>query len=322
MVPACEVLLPRAFHPALLTVSAAPSLGYAWSEADRTLRPITGIPGSAQFGQSVVPAATYDFAAADPTGRYAILLGENQSVYSMTLPTGSPTLLSVKAVDHSRVVFAPLGGFALVFAPGSKSGTVLTNVATAPQLRNAAFATPLLDAAVNDSGSVAAALASAEGVSIQLSPATGQAVSVVAALKGVGGMAFVAGTDDLLLGDAPGNRLLRVQSASTSPGMTTIVTGGLLKSPVSIGTSRTARWVVVANGADQSAVRIDLTGGTAAQRSACSCQPSVVAQLNSDGAFRLTALQDGPMWIGDASRAAFPVQFVPGIPGQPTVGGK
>ncbi|MGI4980972.1 MAG: hypothetical protein ACRYHB_11335 [Janthinobacterium lividum] len=306
----------------LLSVSAAPNLGYAWSQADRTLRPILGIPGAAQLGQSVVPAAAYDLAATDAAGRYAILLGENQSVYSMALPGGAPVLLAMKAADRSRIVFAPLGTFALVFAPGSSSATVIANLSGNLQLRSTTFAGPMLDAAVNDSGNVAAAFTSANGVSIQVSPVTGQSVSVAAGMRGIGGMAFLAGTDDLLLGDAPGNRLLRVQSASTSPGVTTVPTGGLLKTPASIGTSRTARWAVVANGAEQSAVRIDLTGGTAAQLSTCTCQPALVAQLNGDGAFRLTALQDGPLWIADASRAGFPVQFVPGIPSLVTAGGK
>lgn len=307
---------------ALLTVSAAPNLGYAWSQGDRTLRPISGIPGAAQFGQSVVPAGTYDSAAADPTGKYAILLGEDQSLYYMALPSGSPVLLSAKAAEKSRIVFAPLGGFALVFAPGASNGTVLTSSSAPPQTRSTQYAGPLRDAAISDTGSVAAALTSAEGISVQVSPATGQANSIAASLKGIGGMAFVAGTDDLLLGDAPGNRLLRIHAASTSPGITTVPTGGLLKTPISIGTSRTAHWAVIANGAEQSAVRVDLSGAAVAQLSTCHCQPTTVAQLNGDGAFRLTALQDGPVWIGDASRATFPVLFVPGIPGQAPVGGR
>ncbi len=301
-----------------LAVSAAPKLGYAWNQKDKTLRPIVGVPGAAQFGESVTSAGTYEQGAADPTGSFAVLLGDSQSIYTMSLPSGAPVLLSAKAAATSQIIFSPQGTWAFVFPKGGTEGQLLTQLSGTSQSRSIAFTAPLADAVVSDAGTVAAAQQASSGVAVQVTATSGTTVSMPA-LKGLGGMSFIAGTEDLLLADAGANSLLRVRSASTSPASSVLATAGLLKSPVSIATSRTARWAVIANGGDASVVRVDLSGSTAAQRTVCACQPSLVSQLSGDGAFRLTALQDGPVWIGDASKPAFPVLFIPSLPGQAKV---
>jgi len=40
-------------------VNDGPKLGYFWSATERSLRPILGVPGSSQVGQSIVPAGVY-----------------------------------------------------------------------------------------------------------------------------------------------------------------------------------------------------------------------------------------------------------------------
>ena len=305
----------------LLTVSEAPKLGYAWNETDKTLRPITGIPGSAQFGESVTPAGSYDLGAADSNGTFALLLGASQSVYRMALPAGPPVLISSQAIAGSAIRISPQGTAALVFLPGATGGTLLTQLSGIPAARAVTYAGAIVDAAVSDAGSVAVAFKGSTGVAVQVSPGSGQPVAL-GALKGFGGMSFIAGTDDLLLADSGTNSLARIRSASTSPASATLATSGLLKTPVSVAASRAAHWAVVANSADSSVVRIDLIGGTAAQRTICSCQPSVVTQLASDSAFRLTALKDGPVWISDASNVSFPVLFIPAVAAEAKAAGK
>lgn len=297
---------------ALLAVSAAPKLGYAWNQADKTLRPIIGIPGAAQFGESVTPAAAYESGAAEPAGTYALMLGDSQSLYRISLPDGAATPLSGKATTGSRIVFAPSGAYAFIFALGSMGGTVVSGTASAPQLRAVTFTSAATDAAVSDSGTVAVALRSATGSPIQVTPASGNPV-ILPALKACGGLGFIAGSDDLLMADAGLNELWRVHAASTAPTTAPVATAGLLKTPLSVAASRSGHWAVIANSADSSAVRVDLTGALPPQRTACNCQPSTVAQLAGDGAFRLTALQTGPVWISDASRSSFPVLFIPAL---------
>ena len=305
----------------ILTVSAAPKLGYAWNESDKTLRPILGVPGSALFGESVTPAGTYEAGVADPTGTFALLLGASQSIYRMPLPAGSPVLIGSQATEGSKIRLSPQGLAALVFLPGATSGTLLTQLTGTVSAKSITYAGAIVDAAVSDAGSVAVALQGSGGVAVQVSPLTGQPITM-GAMQGFGGMAFIAGTDDLLMADSGANSLKRIHSASTSPSVASLPTSGLLKTPVSVAASRAAHWAVVANGADASVIRVDLSGGTPAQRAVCSCQPSVVAQLSTDSAFRLTALKDGPVWIGDASNPAFPLLFIPAVAGQASAAAK
>lgn len=299
----------------VLVVSAAPKLGYAWNSNDKTLRPIIGIPGAAQFGESVTSAGIYGQGEADPTGSIAVLLGDDQSVYTMSLPGGSPVLVAGKAPIASTIVFSPKGTWAFIFSRGSAAGKLLTQLSGTALSKNVTFSGPLKDAMVSDAGTVAAALNAPDDIAVQATASSG-AVLPLAAVKGYGGMSFIAGTEDLLLADASTDSLLRFRSASTSPSSSPVPTAGLLKKPVSLATSRTSRWAVIANSGDASVIRVDLSGGTPAQRTVCNCKPSTVNQLSDEGSFRLTALQDGPVLIGDASKSAFPILFIPALQGQ------
>ena len=299
----------------LLTVSAGPKLGYAWNETDKTLRPIMGVPGSALFGESVTPAGTYELGVADAGGTFALLLGASQSIYRMPLPSGNPVLIGSQAAEGATIRMSPQGAAALVFVPGSTAGTLLTQLSGTPSGKQVTYGAPILDAAVSDGGNVAVAFKGSAGVSVQVTPLTGQPITM-APIQGFGGMSFIGGTDDLLLADSGANSLTRIKSASTSPSSAALLTSGLLKTPVSVAASRAAHWAVVANGADASVIRVDLSGGSPAQRTVCNCQPSIVTQLSADSAFRLTALKDGPVWIGDASVPAFPVLFIPAVAAQ------
>ncbi len=297
-----------------LTVAAPPRLGYAWNAQDKTLRAIEGIPGAAQFGESVTTAGTFELGEADPTGSSAVLLGPAQSLYIVALPSGSPVPLAAKAPTGSKIVFSPQGTYALVFAQGGVEARLLTQFSSNPQVKTLSFSAPVSDAAVSDAGSVATAQTPSSGVLVQT---LGSLVSqTLPPVKSLGGMSFIAGTDDLLVADATSNSLLRYRTASGGGTSSQIPTSGLLKTPAALATSRSARWAVLTNGADGSVVRVDLSGSTPAQRTACDCQASLVRPLAVDGVFRLTTLQDGPVWIGDSSKASFPVLFIPALTGQ------
>lgn len=254
----------------------------------------------------------YEVAAADSMGKVALLLDEQGGLYSMSLPAGSPVRIAGQADKSSKIVFSPLGTAGMVFLPGSSQLTIVSDLQSVPQRRGVPSTGAVLDATLSDAGSVAIAMKTSGTVSTRVLPTTGSATSL-SPLKAYGGMTFIAGTDDLLLADAAANTLVRIRSASTSPDPLLVPTSGLLKAPVAIAVSRSARWAAVANSTDSSVIRVDLRGNTPPLRSACDCQPTLVTQLASEGAFRFTPLQDGPLWIGDASKTAFPVMFIPAL---------
>ena len=71
-------------------VKSGPQLGYIWSDKTKTLRPVLGIPGSSQLGESVVPADLYLTAASSAVSNLAILQESDGVLDLMSLPTGSP----------------------------------------------------------------------------------------------------------------------------------------------------------------------------------------------------------------------------------------
>lgn len=291
-------------------VQAGPQLGYAWKSQDQTLRPILGVPGSSQTGTSVVPATSFIAGASSSAAATALLIGTDQQVYRMALPSGTPAQINLVAPAGAKIRFSPSGVVALVYVPGSLSASVVTNLVSAPQAKQLTVTAPLLDIAASDAGTVVALLKSASGGSLDLLTAGG-GQQPLATLNGAGGMAFVGTSDDLLAADSGSNTLSLIRAVSTAASLSQIPTSNLLKSPVAVGTARNGRWVVVANGGEASVVQVDLTGAASPQRIACACQPAVVEQLSGNGVFRFTEIGSTPTWIADITNASPSMLFIP-----------
>jgi hypothetical protein len=295
---------------AVTAVSNGPQLGYAWNAADETLRPILGVPGSSLVGTSVVPAGAYVAAGTSAASGVALLVGTDLRVYRMTLPSGTPVQVGQAATAASVVRFSPSGTSAVVFVPGATSATVLTGLTGTVTAMPLTASAPLVDAAASDAGSVVGLVKSSGTVSVALLGASGRQIGSVGQ---AGGISFVGTGEDLLVGDAAGSSLTLIRTASTTPAASVVATSGLLKAPVSVGTSRNGMWAAVANGGDSSVVRVDLTGATAAQRIAAPTQPTVVAQLAGNGTFRFNDVGTGPAWISDVTAATPSMLFIPAL---------
>jgi hypothetical protein len=297
----------------LTAVSAGPQLGYAWNAQDQTLRPILGVAGSSQVGQSVVPAGAYINAVSSSPANLALLIGADQQVYRMALPGGSPAQIGVKGSAATRIRFSPSGTAALLYAPGSQTATILTNLVSGPQIRQLSVSSPLLDLAVSDAGSAVAILQSGSesGSSASVTLLSSSGAQPLLTVGAPGGLSFAGTSDNLVVADASANTLTLIRSASSTPTPLQLPTASLLKSPLGVGTSLNGQWVAVANSADSSIVRIDLTGATAPQRVACPAQPALVAQLSGNGVFRFTDLSTAPVWIADVTASTPAMLFIP-----------
>ena len=304
-----------------VAVPQGPQLGYAWKADDQTLRPFLGVPGSAQIGESVVPAATYVAAGASAASSLAILVGADGKIYTMNLPSGTPVQTSVTAATASVVRFSPSGVAALVFVPGSQSAMLLTSLTSGLKAQPIAASAPLLEMAVNDTGVVAGILQRATGTTVNLLSGSPQQL---AALNGAGSLSFVGTSDSLLAADASANSLTLIRTVSSTPAAAPVATGGLLKSPAGVGASFGGRWAVVANGADSSIVRIDLSGASAPLRIASPGQPAVAQQLAGTGVFRFTEIgtSSAPVWIADVTAISPSMMFIPALPVAATSGAK
>jgi len=291
-------------------VQAGPQLGYAWKSQDQTLRPILGVPGSSQTGASVVPATSFIAGESSSAAAMALMIGTDQQVYRMALPSGTPAQINLAAPLGAKIRFSPSGVVALVYVPGGLSASVATNLASAPQTRQLSVTAPLLDIAASDAGTVVVLLKSASGGSLNLLTAAG-GQQPLATLIGAGGMAFVGTSDDLLAADSGSNALTLIKAVSTAPSPSQVPTSNLLKAPIAVGTALNGRWAVVANGGEASVVQVDLTGAASPQRIACACQPALVEQLSGNGVFRFTDIGATPTWIADITTPTPSMLFIP-----------
>jgi hypothetical protein len=304
--------LPAGSTPNTATPAAStqgPQLGYFWNATDQTLRPILGVPGSSQVGQSVVAAGTYIAAAASPANSIAVLEEPDSSLDVMTLPSGQPVHVGGKvAVAGAQIRFSPSGKSAIVFAAGSTAIALIAGLPSAPSATIIASPTAVLDAAVSDAGSVAVAASSSTGVSIQIG------ATAVGNAGALGGLSFTSG-DDLLFADAAANTLTLVHNASSKPSPVQVPSAALLMTPAGLGVSQNGQWALVANSGEASAIRIDLTGQNAPLRIACNCTPALVTPLSGMGTFRITAPGAGALWAVDAGVSAPRSFFIPALAG-------
>jgi len=289
--------------------SLGPQLGYIWSNTAQTLRPVLGVPGSTQLGQSVVSANLYANAAASPISNLAVLQETDGALDLIALPSGTPTRLSAQVAPGAEVRFSPNGANAIAFVPGSTAVALLTSLATTPQAASVTFSAAIAEAAVSDNATIAASL---QGGAIRTISSTGTA-NQAGTVATLGGLAFLSGSDDLLFADAAANTATIVRNSSSAPSPSIVPSANLLKSPAGAGVTRDGRYVVIANGGDPSIVRLDLTAQTAPQRLPCACQPALVAPMLGTGIFRLTSADTGPNWIIDASATTPRVLFIPAI---------
>jgi len=303
---------PPVTTPIPAAATSGPQLGYFWNSSDATLRPVLGIPGASQIGESVVSAGTYTTGSASSAGAVAVLQEPDGSLDVLALPAGQPLHVSAATTTGAQIRFSPSGKSAIVFTPGSAAISLLTGLPSAPAASSITSPAAIQDAALADSGSIAVATASAAGANIQII-ATGGAATTVGNVGALGGLAFASG-DGLVFADASANTLTLVSNASTKPAPTLLPTSALLMTPSGVGVSPNGQWVLVANSADPSTVRIDLTAQNAPLRIACNCTPALVATVAGTATFRVTAPGSGPIWGVDAGVGTPRSFFIPALP--------
>ena len=304
---------PQAQNAAAPVASAkGPQLGYLWIASDKTLRPILGVAGAAQIGQSVVPAGVYVAAAASATASIAVLQDSEGAFDLMTVPSGSPVGLGVTLPAGATIRLSPAASAALLYTPGGTSAIVITGLQSTPAIHAITSSGAISESAVSDTGAVSFAYPQGSSFAVSVAALDGR-LTAIANVKSIGGLNFLPGRDDILFADSAANSLSLVRTATTTPSTAQLQTAQLLKSPAAVAVSGSGRWALVANTASQSLVRVDLTTLTSTAIS-CSCKPTVSSALADDGAFRVTDAVTGPNWIVDAAAATPRTLFIPALP--------
>jgi hypothetical protein len=290
-------------------VQGGAQLGLAWSAADATLRPIIGVPGSAQFGSSVLPAGSYVNAAYSAHSQLALAIDKSGNLYVLLLSTAQPVLLTQGISPSAAIRFSPLGGYAVVYAPGAASATLISGLPAQPIASSLQAGSAIQAAAISDAGTALIATGTGAGISVT-SITAGGTKSNLASLSGFGGMNFLAGSEDILLADSAANTLTRLHSGT--PQILATAKDGL-NQPLAVAASLDSHYAVTVNRADGTLVRVDLSAATPNVRSTCSCTPSTLTPLSGNAVFQLTAAGSSAAWMIEADDLVPRVLFIPAV---------
>lgn len=305
--------VPSASTKAAPGVPGGAMLGYFWSSSDSTLRPLLGVSGSAQVGQSIVPAGSYVSGAASTASGLALVEDGKGDLFLLNLPSPHPTMVGASVAAGAHIAFSPSGGTAIAYAQGGGSVTLIAGLSAQPSATQLGLPSgvKLGSAIVSDVGTILVST-EANPVAIEVLTSAGQLLPVTTVTK-AGGMSFLRGVDDALVADRGQNTLSLLNNVSGSLAVQALSAQGI-NQPLAVASSSDGRWAVVANGGDNNILRIDLKNGAAPSKLPCLCQPNQLSALAGSGSFRLNDLGNGPLWTIDVSGSTPKLLFVPAIP--------
>jgi len=297
-------------------VNDGPKLGYFWSATERSLRPILGVPGSSQVGESIVPAGVYvsGTAAAD-TG---LLLTTEGNLFALHLPAPTTIPVTTGLADNATLRLSPSGTAAIAYATNSASIALITGLPDAPKLQSLSAPPNLLSAAVSDNATVLTASASGNSVTISLAR-IGQS-SPITTIAALGGLNFIPSSDDALITDSARNTLTLIRNVQSAPVAQMIAASGL-NHPAAVTASRDGRYAVIANSADKNLIRVDLTAASAPAIVPCTCQSDRVESVDGNAVFRVTDIGATAGWLIDADPASPQTLFIPAFQATGNAGG-
>ena len=299
--------------------ASGPKLGYVWDDASRSLRPVQGVAGASVIGPAAVTAPTqgagYLSTASSVVSGAALFLDASGGVYQSSLAGGAFSKIA-SLPGATALLMSYSGSYAVVTgkdASGAPMAAVLSGLPGSPAILNLGVASlpGILGGAASDTGTVALAAGTSGGaVSVFAFPAQGAGAQVAAA-QSYGGIQFVPGSDELVVGDGGSGAITAISHVNTTPASAVLSAGGGIAAPVALDITSNARWVVAAN-AKGDVLRVDLSGVAAPNKVHCSCAPSQVVAMSGTTVHLVTA-SGGPLWIVDAGGTSPRVLFVPAI---------
>ena len=266
-----------------------PSLGYVSSGA--AIRNVLGITGASQLSNPVI--RNVQQAVVLPGTSVSVAVSVSGALIRIDLTDGSTTDLGVS--DVSTITASP-GGEKILATAGdrahifSKTGARIADL-TIPR-------SPALVAVADHGSSVALTVAESEGEALYIVNEHGPRRMLYASR--LPALAFLPDSTDVVVSDEAGNisRLdgdLQFRHVATAPGARALAV-----------TPDHSRLLIVA-GQTVRAVRLATGEETSVK---CSCT-AVMARPMGGSNFLLTRIEDGPIWLVDASTDELRVAFIP-----------
>jgi hypothetical protein len=301
--------------PAQQIALHGPVEGFLFDAPTRSLRAVTGVPGSATFG----PALSHglEFASVAPHENYAIAFQSGNCLFVSALDSSQPSVsvLSDIAAQPDGIVWSADGSQAVLYSRSGNWIQTLTGFPSAPVPANYLDVSSLggtLSAVAGDSqGKVAIAVDGAAG-GVYLTHDSQSPIPVLQT-PNVLALSFSADGNTLYALDPSAPQVVAVDLASFS---SRILPLDGLADPLSIRTGQDAQGravLYVASGSDQVLRMIDLASGQVLSDVPLSVAPTGIDTLGHNS-FVLTARagDNQPLWLFTSSPQPA-VYFIPAI---------
>jgi WD40 repeat protein len=289
---------------------SAPVLDYVYDSTARSLRPLTGIPGSASLESALAVSSKLEQAAVSPTRKYA--LASNMESGSLLLLRLSSSGLSQQNLDGSLapadvIAFSSSGDYAAIYSSAAGKVQVWKGLNQEPALDREFDANEIRALAISDDA-VALVAATGSGL-VSLGQSDARSLSAGESYKD---LAFIPGTHTLLAVDDTLDQVVLMRRADSDAEISMLAGAAEgIAGPFKIAVSADAQKVIVANARTQSVLVIDLAS-RALTPLACDCTLDGLYRTQGNAVFRLTASPDTAISLLDADAPEPRILTIPG----------
>ena len=297
--------------PSSRSVLGGPWLGLVFDREAAGLRTITGVPGAAHLGPpldlgmrlawaAVSPRLDHVFAASPDSEELLLFQVRNGTIARRSLP-GAPS-----APD--RIAFSPSGAAAVLYYPATGEVRILSGPEGLAPMR--AFDLPAAPKvlAVSDDAQVVLVTVAAPNETQTLLWTSDGGVRRMFGVSGAVAAAFLRGSRDGVIADAPSRRLYRFHPSGDTLEVLADFEAGT-GPPVALSLSADNRRVFAVS-ADANRVEVLDLALHATTRLECACGPSGLTAMGGS-LFRLTDGDGRRFWLLDGNAANPRILFVP-----------
>jgi hypothetical protein len=293
---------------------AGPSLGFVYDRSSQSLKPLLGNAGAAMIGPALDLGTAFSSAVISPKQDYALAVAGGNNVVLVRLDGATPpsSILSVLPPSPDQIALSPGGGSAALYYAATRSFQVITGLPDSPAFTSLAAAalpaTPDVLAVSDDGKSVLAGLGGDSGEVYLLTDGSTERVLQAGRISAI---AFLHQSQDALVVDGGGRRLLRISKGSGGIESQVLAreTDGIADA-AAVTASADNRLALVANTGAASVVVVNLASG-AASAVACQCTPTILAGLRGQAVYRLNELSEFPISVLDVGGAKPVVNVIP-----------
>ena len=304
----------------------APTLGFVFDRVAGGLRTIIGFPGAAYLGALFEAGENFSSLVLAPRQDFALGIRVRDSQLFLISLAGTPAPVRVGNIGWipEHIALSPSGHKAVLADPSGRIRFV-TGLPDSPAFSDESDfgATVALQAiAISDDGLVLAAFGDMDTPSRLYTMRAGSEPQSIGTGQRATAICFLSGSDSALVADETARQImLYTLSYSAATERVVAAEADGVSDPVAMNVSGGGRWAVVGNAADQTVLRIDLSGAGSPVAFPCNCHPSEITRLAGDAVFQLGGLSDQPLWIFDGDDVNPRVVFVPApTAGRPTRG--